>query len=314
MTIAHWEEFEKAVASFVKALTPNAAVRHNVRLPDKHTGQPRQRDVWVEAVVGMFPVKILINCKRLKRKINQQDMDAFIGELGSSGAHKGVIYAFSGFTDPAITKAKQKGISCCKLYQNSPAELPDSLIFLFYCCGQSCRISWASPTPDYWGAKKFDDVFLIKNRLDDSRTVPETLLSTFAEGEEKAVRDAANEGHFPANWTNSVKISRLDQNEASHLIISLEGKWRIYRAKLEAHLLEGSYSFTENVFAGSQTYPSIDMRSVHPGPGWELITNPPDRLQPGVGMAILQGADIKSSICEHLSGKKLSEMSASKVT
>jgi len=32
-----WESFEIAVAEFVAALDPTAIVRHNVRLPDKHT-------------------------------------------------------------------------------------------------------------------------------------------------------------------------------------------------------------------------------------------------------------------------------------
>lgn len=302
-----WEQFEKAVAAFVQALTPNAVVTHSPRLPDKHTGLPRQRDVWVEADVGMFPVKILISCKRLKRKINEQDMDAFVGELQSSGAHKGVVYAFSGFTGPAITKAKVLSISCCKLYQDTPAELPDSLYFVFYCCSQAWRLWWKSEASDQWGKITIDEVFAIKNQTDDLRTVMEMLLANFTEGEEKAVHHVTSTGRFPENWTASLEI-RTGDEDVSPLIISIDGIWKVYKGKLEAHLLNGTYSFTENLFAGSQTSPSIDMKGSHPGPGWELVAEHPTCLQPGVGMAILKGGNIRESLLEHFTGKKLSEL------
>ncbi|MFH1126096.1 MAG: restriction endonuclease [Candidatus Altiarchaeota archaeon] len=304
---SQWEQFEQAVAAFIRALTPNAVVTHSPRLPDKHTGQPRQRDVWVEAIVGIFPVKILISCKRLKRRINEQDMDAFVGELLSSGAHKGVVYAFSGFTAPAITKAKTLGISCCKLYQNSPAELPDSLMFVFYCCGQSWRLRLNGEAFDHWGTTSFDEVFSIRNQSGDPRTVLEMLLASFTEEEERVVRDATGIGRFPEDWTASLEI-RTGSNDVAPLRISLDGKWKVYRAKLEAHLLDGTYSFTENLFAGSQTSPWIDTQGPDPGPGWELITDPPTRLQPGVGMFILKGGKIKEGLIEHFASKKLSEL------
>ena len=291
----------------MQALTPNAVVKHSPRLPDKHTGLPRQRDVWVEAVVGMFPVKMLISCKRLKRKINEQDMDAFVGELQSSGAHKGVVYAFSGFTGPAITKAKALGISCCKLYQDSPAELPDSLHFVFYCCSQALRLWWKSETVDQWEKASFDEVFAIKNQSDDPRTLLEMLIASFTEGEEGAVNHVTSTGRFPENWTASLEI-RTGAEEVSPLIISINGIWKVYKGKLEAHLLNGSYSFTENLFAGSQTSPSIDMKGSHPGPGWELIAERPTYLQPGVGMVILRGGNIRESLQKHFTGKKLSEL------
>lgn len=87
-----WKDFETAVARFIAALDPDATVKHNVYLPDRDTGHPRQRDVWIEArICGVFPVKVLVSCKRWDRKLNEQDIDAFVGELRSSGAHKGVI-------------------------------------------------------------------------------------------------------------------------------------------------------------------------------------------------------------------------------
>ncbi|MFA5923837.1 MAG: hypothetical protein WC856_21515 [Methylococcaceae bacterium] len=62
-----WKEFELAVASFLSALDPNAMVTHDAILPDEDTGEPRQRDIWIETqVCHHFNIKILVSCKRYK--------------------------------------------------------------------------------------------------------------------------------------------------------------------------------------------------------------------------------------------------------
>jgi hypothetical protein len=66
-----WEQFEKAVTDFVKALDQTANVQRDIRRPDVHTNRPRQLDVWIEAkVFNLYPIALLISCKLLKRKIN----------------------------------------------------------------------------------------------------------------------------------------------------------------------------------------------------------------------------------------------------
>ena len=76
MINAEWRNYEIAVQKFLDALEPNAKVVHDVKLPDKHTGKPRQRDIFIEATIcGNIPVKILVSCKRYKRKLNESDID-----------------------------------------------------------------------------------------------------------------------------------------------------------------------------------------------------------------------------------------------
>jgi hypothetical protein len=115
-----WKSFEIAVAQFASAMDPRAHVQWNVRTPDLDTGHPRQRDVWIKATLcGIFPITVLVSCKRHRRKLHEGDIDSFIGELGSSRANLGVIYSFRGFTTPALEKAKARGICCCRLYRMS---------------------------------------------------------------------------------------------------------------------------------------------------------------------------------------------------
>ena len=44
-----WRTFEEAVATFLQALDPAAAVTHNLYTEDLDTGLKRQRDVWIES-------------------------------------------------------------------------------------------------------------------------------------------------------------------------------------------------------------------------------------------------------------------------
>jgi hypothetical protein len=84
--------------------------------------------------------------------------------------------------------------------------------------------------------------------------------------------------------------------------------WRVYRAKLQAHLLNGTYFFEESRFFGTLTGPVIDMHGPEPGPGWELLTSPPAVLEPGVALCILRGGDVAGPLLERYGETKLGEL------
>ena len=107
--IPKWKEYEIAVKTFLSALgDKNCKIVHNVICTDKHTNTSRQRDVLIETLVcNLFPIKILVSCKRYKKPLNISDIDHFNGEFISSAAQKGVIYSYSGFNDNALEKAKK---------------------------------------------------------------------------------------------------------------------------------------------------------------------------------------------------------------
>lgn len=114
-----WKLFELAVARFIKTVGGNARVTHDKRLPDVHTGQPRQRDVWIEwKIAEHYPAKALVSCKYWGEVLDQQDIDHFNGEFLSSGAQIGIIYSRFGYNENAIAKAKHLGFHCCRLFQN----------------------------------------------------------------------------------------------------------------------------------------------------------------------------------------------------
>ena len=299
-----WEQFEVAVEQFVAALDPRASVRRNVLVPDRDTGHSRQRDVWVETTVcNLFPVKILISCKDWAAKLDEGDIDAFIGELRSSGAHMGVIYASSGFTEPAIRKAQVVGISCYKLYSDEPPDIPGALLFQFYCCVQSYRFGLAGDDLQAWTDVSLAALFE-RNSPDD--TAPNKLLDVlcrgFEEGGKESIKALTERSCVPPPWVQ--RVSFTDRVPPLHL--SLEGKWRLYRSKLEASLLQGTYSFTENRFVGTSFTPWIDMKGEEPGPGWEVLNPETPEIQRGLVVVTLY-ADIRRTLTEDYSARKVGD-------
>lgn len=306
---AVWEQFETAVAKFVQALDPTADVRHNVTVPDSDTGSPRQRDVWVNATVcKVFHVTVLISCKHLKRKLNAQHVDAFVGELRSSGAHKGVLYTFSGYTRPAIEKAKKLGISCCRLYADRPPEIPEVIVLSAYCSTPMIHVGVVGEVDPAWGAETWTDLFALSlDTGEGAATLVEVLERTIKELEEQGATSVAKGKRMPHPVVCHVRVT---EEGRSPIVVEIAVRWRTYRARLESFLVNGSYEYTHGLFHGSQTTPSIDTRSPEPGPGWELLDPPPDSLASNLVHLVLFGGCSRAALQDSLGTQVLAVKAA----
>ena len=159
----HGLAFEKAVYAFVNTLDPKAEVLFDHKVPDRDTGTPRQCDVWINANFGgHWPLSILVSCKDHKKKLNISDIGTFKDEIHSTGASTGVIYSKSGFTKPAIEKAKSSGIACCRLYENEPADIPDLFTFESYAFTPQVKLALESNVENTM-IKTWGDIFALSN-------------------------------------------------------------------------------------------------------------------------------------------------------
>lgn len=295
-----WLEFEKSVAAFLAALDATARVTHNVRLPDRDTGRARQRDVWIEASLGgHIPITVLVSCKRQRAKLDQQDIDAFLGELHSSGANKGVIYSYSGFRAAALEKAAMHRVSCCVLLENSPITVPDRLLFVWYCFAERVQASISGSVSGY---ETFNQVFDIRAAEGQS------FLSAAIERHhaKRAELLAQLKSTVPVGWTTSVQAT----DGINSIQIDLIGSWRTFVARQEATMLSGSYSFTDHDFKGTIASPVIDLHSSHPGPGWievddeRLVATSADFF---VGSLFLHGGPMEAQLREQVGHTRIRE-------
>jgi hypothetical protein len=277
-----WKEFELAVAKFVAAIASDARVTHDVELPDADTGKPRQRDVWVEwSIGGHFPVKALISCKYVNSPLDQLDIDHFNGEFLSANAHVGIIYARKGFNTNAIEKARVLGFHCCRLFRNEPAELPELLIGEIYHFHPATQISMrgddAECTFTHW-----KEVFALP--LNAS-----TVLKWLADEHDYFQRFVNLKDSWKKAREGRVGRITVERSGFKPVDLSIRSFYRIYRAKVDYMMLNGSYNFSHGEFQGAQICPPIDSQSAHPGPGWELIQTIPERVPPKCIMSFASG-------------------------
>jgi len=299
-----WRQFEVAVAEFLRAVDPTAKVTHNVTIPDAHTGEPRQRDVWVEGnLCQLFAIKILVSCKFAKDRLNEQDIDAFNGEFISSRANKGVIYAKAGFTKEAIAKATALDFSCCRLYSNQPSDLPEALTIRAYCCRNQVSLIGLECPDQKWNMRTWSDLFKSPVVVHGSQEVGIDVLCEIHDHAVKQALTAIKPGDlFPTAWYTDV---RLDHPNAAAQPFSLRlgGRWNTWVGKTEAHLLKGTYSLTTNQFVGTTSMPYVDTWNVDPGPGCEPC-EPPVRAPLNTCVYILRGK-VRESLLAELAPKPI---------
>lgn len=273
-------KFEEAVHAFVNALDPSAEVIFDHKALDRDTGTPRQCDVWINAKFrGHWPMSILVSCKddaHSHRKLDIGDIGAFADDVRSTGTTMGVVYSNVGFTKNALSKAKANAIVCCRLFQNEPPDIPGSLWLPSFACASTVHLI-IDPCAIAYRPMTWNELFDI--RIGDGEgysTVMEAIEAQFAENERNSMdywntsnKEGAN--LFPPDWDSDLELN----------IPGIQGKlrlrvligWRRYRARTEAVLLNGSYCLWDGSFRGTLATPSVDLRSGHPGAGWEEISS-----------------------------------------
>lgn len=266
--------FERAVYDFASRLDPKAEVLFDHKVPDKDTGTPRQCDVWINANFGNhIPISILISCKDHGRKLDVGDIGNFCDEVRSTRATTGVIYSRSGFTKPALEKAKANSLSCCRLYLNEPGELPESLQMPCFLSNPRIGLVIKSSLgiPRISLGVPLREIFKIPVNLPNGRTssVVDTILSRFYELSREAMTEAKEADRLPKEWYME---DHLGEPETEFFCtIFLSGSWKHYRSLAKATLLNGSYCLNNDSYSGWFISPPIHAYNAIPGEEWEQI-------------------------------------------
>lgn len=98
-------------------------VYKNVSLPDKVTGQPRQVDVWWEIEFGDHKIRVLVDAKLRKYKVDVKDVEEVLALGNAVGANKCVLVVANGWTKPANSKAQFSGLDLKLLSVSKALEL-----------------------------------------------------------------------------------------------------------------------------------------------------------------------------------------------
>ncbi len=291
--------FELAVHAFAQSLNPTAEVLFDHKVEDRDTKTLRQCDVWINTSLGgHWPLSILVSCKDHKRKLHVGDIGAFVNEVSSTGASTGVIYSRYGFTNPAIIKAKANGIACCRLFENNQADIPEVIIFHQYTCNPHFRFS-IEANPDPTRFRTWHDIFDAEID-DDGRKcqIIDVLEKSYLEGQANSIEEGNKRGTFPVDWKTT--LSMTGDELGGRLCISLIAGWNRFKARMEGHLLNGSYSINNSAFWGSISGPSIDTYSpTNPGDGWERVEGGAEAVLPSNRLLLILGFQ-SANLKEHI--------------
>jgi hypothetical protein len=299
--------FEEAVHRFVKALNdPSAEIFFDYRVPDVRTGKLRQVDVWIVLKsLGHFPLKIAVSCKDYGRPLDVSHVEKFHAEIGAYGASGGVLYTRSGFRPIAIELANKFGIACCVLWQDRPADIPTLRVHHYYCCYDAITSPIVVVGDNGFPAKGWDEFFSLRAEVDgNTKPLADHLQDAFRMARFLALeRQAQNpDAHvFPEDWPIELVLND-SLTRPTRVYSSL--KWRKYRSKAYATLLNGSFCVTSGEFLGTESSPPLSVVYPPPPEAWEEVIGNliPETGRKGI-MLTKSSAEIVKALQMHLHDK-----------
>ena len=136
-----WQEYQQAVSKMYETMTDMGIVKHNIRIPDKITGQKRQIDTWWEIKINGHRINVLIDAKYRKGKIDIKDLEEVEALAASVKAHKIIIVTNKGWTKPAMKKANfcDIDLKILKIEDALDLIIPDKW-FMCHDCPDECVV------------------------------------------------------------------------------------------------------------------------------------------------------------------------------
>jgi hypothetical protein len=113
--------FEKMVAAMQAQIDPTSTVTHNEVIVDR-LGHSRQFDVVIRGQLAGQKLFGIIECKDLKRRVGNPEVDAFVTKSRDVNANFKLLMSRSGFTKPALEKCVDYGIEALSLVESDPAN------------------------------------------------------------------------------------------------------------------------------------------------------------------------------------------------
>ena len=122
---------EQALGRIQQMLDPDSIVTYREKIINR-LGIPREFDVVVRGRFAGQPMLGVIECKDWADKIGTPEIDAFITKTRDINANLRMIVSPKGFTEPALTQAKDAGVGVFSLLPDDPNEAGFSIGVLWY--------------------------------------------------------------------------------------------------------------------------------------------------------------------------------------
>lgn len=101
----NWKDYEKEIYEHFVRIYPNAQISYNVKIVGKYSKTNRQIDILIEEYIAGNKIKIIVDGKFFKKKIDVKIVEMFISMLKDCSVSKGILITQEGFTKAAINRA-----------------------------------------------------------------------------------------------------------------------------------------------------------------------------------------------------------------
>ena len=103
-----WKDYEKQVLEYFKMRHTDGVFKTNIKLPGKLSKTPREIDILIEIYISEFTLRIAIECKSWKSKLDVADVGSYIDKLKDVGISKGIMISKFGYSEGAHARAKSE--------------------------------------------------------------------------------------------------------------------------------------------------------------------------------------------------------------
>jgi len=117
-----WRKFEKLAYDIQKELVGDADVKFDDSILGVDSKVGRQVDISIRKQVGPYPILIVIDCKDLSARLDVKDVEAFAGLVKDVRANRGALIVSSGFSEAALTVARNHGIDAFRLVDTESVD------------------------------------------------------------------------------------------------------------------------------------------------------------------------------------------------
>lgn len=100
-----WEEYELEVLEYLQSKFYDCLIYRDVKLNGKLSKTNRQIDILIEKQIGDINIRLIVECKRWKKKLDVANVGEFIDKLRDIGASRGMMIARNGYTKAAYERA-----------------------------------------------------------------------------------------------------------------------------------------------------------------------------------------------------------------
>jgi len=101
----NWKDYEKEIYEDFARIYPNTQITYNTRIIGRYSKVERQVDILIEEYIAGNKIKIIVDGKFFKKKIDVKIVEMFIGMLKDCYVSKGILITKEGFTQAAINRA-----------------------------------------------------------------------------------------------------------------------------------------------------------------------------------------------------------------